>query len=275
MEYNKIYNVHYEKLKDTIQDGSVDLVLTDIPYLISRETNFKGIKEYTSITGETTYSGMKYEFDNWSESELEDYIKECYRVLKIGGNIIIWSSWQLLGKVEETLKNMARNSNAEIKKERVGVWIKNDVAPFNKDIMPVSAMEMFLVCAKGENATFNYTEFKHKLVRAEFESDDKSSVHTQSELSDIFMRATSGYERLFYMYPKKINNKIHPTQKPLEIIKHLIYTYSNEGDVVYDGLMGSGVTAQASRLTNRRYIGAEINKKYYDELINRIKSTQL
>ena len=62
----------------------------------------------------------------------------------------------------------------------------------------------------------------------------------------------------------------HPTIKPLHIIKTLIENSSNENDIVLDPFLGSGTTAVASLLENRKFIGFEINKKYYDIALKRI-----
>ena len=63
----------------------------------------------------------------------------------------------------------------------------------------------------------------------------------------------------------------HPTIKPLELIRKIIRNSSKENDVVLDCFLGSGTTAVACVLENRKYIGYEINKKYYDVAKERIK----
>ena len=63
----------------------------------------------------------------------------------------------------------------------------------------------------------------------------------------------------------------HPTQKPLDLIRYLIKTFSNLNEIVFDGYMGSGTTAIASIIENRKFIGSELNKEYYDKAIKRIK----
>ena len=63
----------------------------------------------------------------------------------------------------------------------------------------------------------------------------------------------------------------HPTEKPVELLEYLIKTYSNENEVVLDNCIGSGSTAVACIRTNRRYIGFELEKEYYDIAIKRIE----
>ncbi len=64
--------------------------------------------------------------------------------------------------------------------------------------------------------------------------------------------------------------KLHPTQKPLELCEWLIKTYCNENNVVLDFCMGSGTTIQACNNTNRRYIGIEKDKDIFETAKNRL-----
>lgn len=66
----------------------------------------------------------------------------------------------------------------------------------------------------------------------------------------------------------------HPTQKPVDLIRYLIRTYTNEGDKVLDNCMGSGTTAIACIKEKRHFIGFELNKEYFDNAQKRIKTEQ-
>ena len=63
---------------------------------------------------------------------------------------------------------------------------------------------------------------------------------------------------------------MHQNQKPIELIERCVTKHSNEGDVVFDGFMGSGTTAIACINTNRNYIGFELDEGYYKASIERI-----
>ena len=69
-------------------------------------------------------------------------------------------------------------------------------------------------------------------------------------------------------------NRIHPTQKPVDLLRYLVLTYTNEGDTVLDNCMGSGTTAIACIKERRHFIGFELNKEYFDKACKRIKSEQ-
>ena len=80
-------------------------------------------------------------------------------------------------------------------------------------------------------------------------------------------------------YPKSIievsvanmrKGRLHPTQKPVDLLEYLVKTYTNEGDVVLDNCMGSGSTGVACINTNRKFIGMELDKQYFDIAVKRI-----
>lgn len=63
----------------------------------------------------------------------------------------------------------------------------------------------------------------------------------------------------------------HPTQKPLDLIRYLVLTYSNPGDLVFDGYLGSGTTLIAAYEEGRQFIGAEMKEVYYAGICKRFK----
>ena len=72
-----------------------------------------------------------------------------------------------------------------------------------------------------------------------------------------------------------VKGKLHPTQKPINLMKYLIEVSSNENDIVLDPFMGSGSTGVACLNTNRNFIGIEINAKFYETAKNRIENTKV
>lgn len=73
---------------------------------------------------------------------------------------------------------------------------------------------------------------------------------------------------------ERAKNSFHPTQKPVELMKYLIKTYSNENDMVLDFTMGSGTTGVACKNLNRSFIGIEMDDKYFEIAKNRINESQ-
>ena len=75
----------------------------------------------------------------------------------------------------------------------------------------------------------------------------------------------------FNVVPNR-NGKLHPTQKPIELLEWLVKTYSNENDVILDNCMGSGTTGVACKKLNRNFIGIELNEDYYNIAKERINN---
>ena len=71
-------------------------------------------------------------------------------------------------------------------------------------------------------------------------------------------------------HPSKM---LHPTQKPVDLLEYLIKTYTNDGELVLDNCMGSGSTGVACLNTNRKFIGIELDAKYFEIAKNRIEET--
>lgn len=74
-------------------------------------------------------------------------------------------------------------------------------------------------------------------------------------------------------YSSNVDLRFHPTQKPLELLEYLVKTYSNENDVVLDNCMGSGSTGVACNNTKRRFIGIELDEKYFEIAKERIETS--
>lgn len=80
-------------------------------------------------------------------------------------------------------------------------------------------------------------------------------------------------------YPKRIlkfkrETGMHPTQKPVSLLEYLIKTYTNEGDLVLDFTMGSGSTGVACMNTNRRFVGIELDEKYFNIAKKRLQEVE-
>ena len=71
----------------------------------------------------------------------------------------------------------------------------------------------------------------------------------------------------------RTGNKNHPTEKPVKLCSYLIRKFSNEGDVIFDGFMGSGTTGVSCKLERRGFIGIEVNEKYFEITKKRIEKT--
>ena len=110
---------------------------------------------------------------------------------------------------------------------------------------------------------------------------DKPNKNTGVE--NVYGKVKQGYvaKVTYTNYPNTIlkfasnTNQFHPTQKPVALFEYLIKTYTNEGDLVLDNVMGSGTTLLAARILGRRATGIEISEKYCQIAVDRLKQDVL
>lgn len=97
----------------------------------------------------------------------------------------------------------------------------------------------------------------------------RESVYHDSH--DVDTESTDGKRNpLSILSFPRDGNRVHPTQKPVALLEYLIKTYTNEGETVLDNCMGSGSTGVACVNTNRRFIGIELDDKYFEIAKQRI-----
>jgi len=180
-------------------------------------------------------SGMNYgEWDyNFDQKE---WINLSAPVVKQGGSIIIFNDWKNLSYIVEALED-----NGFIIKDLIR-WEKNNPMPRNVNSRYVMDFEVAVWAVKG----------KKKWV---FNKPEDSAY-----VKPVFRTGVvpGGKKR------------IHPTQKHLNVIENLIKIHSNEGDLVFDPFSGSGTTALACKNTERRFIGSEIDKIYFEKAEKRL-----
>tara|TARA_Y100000034_G_scaffold120751_1_gene164072 strand:+ start:945 stop:1715 length:771 start_codon:yes stop_codon:yes gene_type:complete len=227
----------YEFLR-TLGKNSVDLILTDPPYEISRPSGY--ISSLTKPDGspqsENTIRrfAVDLDFGEWDKQNLDllPLLQEMYGVLKPSGTLIMfYDLWKI-----EALKNMMEAS--KFKQIRFIEWIKTNPVPLNsKTNYLTNAREIALTAVKKNKPTFN-----------------------------------SQYDKGIYEYPiYHGKDRIHPTQKSLGLFEELIQKHSNEDDLVLDCFLGSGTTAIAALRTKRNFIGCEIDHGAYIEMKERVK----
>jgi site-specific DNA-methyltransferase (adenine-specific) len=121
-------------------------------------------------------------------------------------------------------------------------------------------------------AEFIHIFYKHNYYPIMEKRDKpKKRGKNKGKISEINNNAFIENKIYYYKYPKNIiqvsnanqKNKVHPTQKPVELLEYLIKTYTKENETVLDFTMGSGSTGVACVNTNRKFIGIELDKEYF------------
>lgn len=119
----------------------------------------------------------------------------------------------------------------------------------------------------GDNMTYNPQNLIpfNQLMKNRIDRNRSETMNSKksSAYGSEYIQQFSNYPTTIIKF-KNDATKMHPTQKPLALMEYLIKTYSNEGNMVLDFCMGSGTTGVACINTNRRFIGIEKEKKYFD-----------
>lgn len=230
----KLLNDDCFKFFQSIETNSIDLVLIDPPYEVSRDTNFQsGMAKGLDVDR----FRISMDFGNWDFNfvGLSDVIKEAYRVLKNRGSLIcFYDIWKIT-----ILKKYF--DDAKFKQIRLIEWIKTNPVPINsKTNYLTNSREIALLGVKGGKPIF-HSEYDNGIYKYPICHD---------------------------------KGRFHPTQKPLALIEDLIIKHSNEYDTVLDCFSGSGTTAVGSFNQNRNFIGCELSKEYYEKSILRLKELQ-
>lgn len=217
----------------TIDDNSVNLILTDPPYIISAKGSGKYYKKGQNKENVDTISYIKkinskaknlcYGFD------IEAYFKEFKRIQPFI-NAYLFCSVKLM----RLLLNWANDNNVAYE---VLVWQKLNPLP-----------------------SFKYS----------YCSDLEYIVYLCEDKRYLFFNELNDARKLFQSYIGGKKETQHPTEKPLFILRQLMKNSSKEGDLVLDCFSGSGSTAKVCKELNRGFIGCEIDKEFYDMSLKRL-----
>lgn len=220
---NKIIRGHAVEELKKIPDKSIDLILADPPYGISRDLNCKNKRLGTTAK-------LNFNFGEWDKFD-----KEWFEVAtdKTRGWIISFCAKKDIGTFWNILEKKGFLAIDSL------VWQKPDPIPLNAKSRFLNAWEAIVV-GKKPGGIWN-SSYQHNILK---------------------FQAPKGRDR------------IHPTQKPVDLIKKLIELTTKKGDIVVDPFIGSGTTAVASIELSRNYIGFEVSEIYCRQSMQRIKNFQ-
>jgi site-specific DNA-methyltransferase (adenine-specific) len=243
-----LFNADCMDILPLIPDKSVQLILADLPY------------------GTTA---CKWD----SIIPLEPLWEQYKRIIKDNGAVVLFGA--------EPFSTMLRISNLEWYKYD-WIWVKSRKTGFlNSKNRPlnqnenISVFSKFITAAGNENIMLYNPQGLIEINKTRH--GDKNKCSADFEGHNYYRKSQSKeYLQKYTNYPTTVlnfNNEpkpIHPTQKPLELVKYLISTYSNENDMILDNTMGVGTTCLGAKELNRHFIGIEKEVKYYELAVGRV-----
>jgi site-specific DNA-methyltransferase (adenine-specific) len=248
MKKDIIYNGDCSKiLKTEIEENSIDLIFADPPYNLSGN----GLHWKKNKTGGDWFM-VNEEWDKMTAPEYIQFTREwiagCHKALKSNGSIYIACSYHNIAEVTMALKQLNYKVNNVI------TWFKNNAMPNMTRRVFTHSTEFVVWAVKGSGWTFNYDIVKEI-------NPAKQKNGSNKQMRDLWeMPLVQGKERI----KGEDGRALHPTQKPEEMLKRIILSSSNEGDVVLDPFLGSGTTAFVAQKYNRHFIGIEREEKYIE-----------
>lgn len=239
---NAVINGCCLEVMEAIAVGSVDLVLSDPPYAT------------TQLTWDKLLDPKRY----W---------QQINRILKPGGLVVLTAAQPFATSLITTNSEYGGNN---FKYDLI--WHKNKATGhLNAKVMPMRNHEHILVFG-GSAGTYNpqmtsgHDPLHYAVNRGKTEVYGKfDSVESRTGATDRYPKSVLEFS--------VVNNsdRIHPTEKPLDMFQYLVKTYSNEGDVVVDPCAGSLTTGIACKTTNRRYICIEKDLNFIEAAIHRLE----
>ena len=279
----KLYNGDCLEVMKEIPSKSVDMILCDLPYQVTKNKwdtiipmNDYIIANDESLEKDEFYlkqflKGLsKKEIDKiWKENKKEGLWSYYNRIIKDNGAILLFG--------QDIFSAQLINSNLKMYKYK-WFWKKDRPSGFlNAKRMPLKDVEEILVFYKKcpvynpqfwEGIPLHGMGTKYKEGNLGNNNYGKFASHTNPSANRE--GDTRKYPRQVLEF-KRPHPPIFPTQKPVDLCEYLIKTYTNEGDLVLDNCMGSGSTGVACKNLNRRFIGIELNSKTFNLAKDRIE----
>ena len=239
---NKIYNEDCIETMKRIPTGRIDLMLTDPPY-------------------NTTACEWEYAIN------FEHLWDEWLRIVKPNGAFIFTAS--------QPFTTDLINSNRKMFKYEL-IWEKpNPSNPLLANKQPLKNHENIIVFYR-EMPVYNPQKTIRLQENKRTQKIREKGVFETTGQKRIIPNADSEYKMpMSVLFFNREQSGYHPTQKPVDLMRYLINTYTNKNEIVFDGFMGSGTTAIASIIENRNFIGAELKKEYFEIATKRIETELL
>ena len=254
----QLFNDNCLKILSKLPEDSVDLIITSPPYDNMRDYN---------------------KSSTWSFNIFKNIANELQRVLKDGG-VIVWivNDTTIKGSESGTsFKQALYFKDIGLNLHDTMIWQK-ETNPFTHKNRYINIFEYMFVFCKGKLKTSNLIkDRKNKYGGTKIHGTQREKNGSLKLLTRIGKEVKEYGSRfnVWQINTEKNNRTTHPAVFPIQLVQDHIKTWSNENDTVLDCFMGSGTTGLACKNLNRKFIGIEIDKTYFDIAKNRIESTLL
>lgn len=258
-----LYKEDCLKILEQLSENSVDMIFADPPYFLSNGGfTCDGGKMVSVDKGKwDVTNGLKKDF----EFHLA-WLKACHKVLKPGGTIWVSGTYHSIYQCGFALQVNKFHILNDI------AWFKPNASP-NLSCRFFTASHETIIWARKDKKgkhTFNYDKMK------QWDNNYKKTINLDDNVLQVEILHEKGKQMrsVWAVGTPKPEEKIfgkHPTQKPIELLKRIVLSSTNKGDVILDPFTGSSTTGIAAAMNGRKFIGIDMEKKYLDLSIKRFK----
>ena len=286
---NNIYNAESIESMRKLSDESIDLVVADPPY-------WKVVGEKWDYQWRT-----ENDYVNWSLQ----WIKEVARILRKGGSFYCFGYFRNLALLIPYFDDLGLELRQQIIVDK-GMRSVSGRATRKYKMFPNVTESILFIVKDNKKFVKSFLKERQKAIGLTAKQINEAlgvksngggmwSIYTGNNVCEQFptkelwgrlsenLHFDLPYEKIAQTFNAQMGftdvwrdidvyeeKRYHPTQKPIKLIKRLIYASSNKGDIVFDPFVGSGSTAVAAVQLERDFLGFEIEKKYYEIAVRRI-----
>jgi site-specific DNA-methyltransferase (adenine-specific) len=279
-----------------IPDNSIDLILTDPPYITSRDTGMNKWVEHVAEQDKKDAKNIKTEEEWWSYKTLSEWLSwfQAGGIERIDEEV---TKKKILPKMQKMKKDYLKYGSIYGKKFAVTTDYGDWDSEFTMEMLEMFMKHFYRVLKDGGSCIVFFDIWKLSYLKEMMEGEKfkqlrfiewiktnpqpiNSSRNYLTNCREIALTGVkkgsstfnSKYDNGIYEYPLQGGKwRFHPTQKSLPLFEDLILKHSNEGDTVLDCFLGSGTTAVAAAKNNRKFIGCEKSEEYFKKSLDRLK----
>tara|TARA_R100000152_G_C6777623_1_gene207610 strand:- start:1329 stop:2234 length:906 start_codon:yes stop_codon:yes gene_type:complete len=293
-----IFNKEGLEFLSEIPDNSIDLILTDPPYITSRKTGMDKWVGHIAKQDKEGSEDVKTEEEWWSYKTLTEWLVwfQAAGVTYIDDEV---TKKKILPKMKKMKKDYLKYGSIYGKKFAVTTDYGEWDSEFTMEKLQLFMKHFYRILKDGGSCIIFFDIWKLSYLKEMMEEEKfkqlrfiewiktnpqpiNSSRNYLTNCREIALTAVkkgsstfnSKYDNGIYRYPLQGGKwRFHPTQKSLPLFEELICKHSNEGDKVLDCFLGSGTTAVACAKNSRKFLGCEIDQDFFQKSVERLKKS--
>ena len=259
---NNIYSLNCLEGMSYMPDNSVDIIIADPPYNLSKGGEWKWDNSIQLNGMGGNWNKVMQKWDDFSFSDYLEFtarwLSEAQRLLKKTGSMWIFGTYHNIGMINVMCQELGIEIINEV------IWYKRNAFPNLSGRRLTASHETILWCNKGAKKREYYFDYEYS-KDGDFVGD---GLKTPGKQMRTVWDIPNNKKKEELIYGK------HPTQKPIKILERMIRLSSKEGDLMMTPFSGAGSECVAAKMCGRDYIGFELQEEYCTIANKRLEHTE-